>query len=85
MSWQNGDPAVSHVRGENDFAAKKGRYDGGYTPTEQRIKDGLMKQFCKLPEGSQNTAAYTSAECWCACGRLKDQEHGDKCRRCANG
>jgi len=85
MSWQNGDPAVSHVRGENDFAAKKGRYDGGYTPTEQRIKDGLMRQFMKTHEGTMNVPSYTNAECWCACGRLKDQEHGDKCRRCANG
>lgn len=77
----NGDPVVSGKRHIGSFEKRMGRYDGSYTPTEKRIKDELMKQFCHL-EGSTESAAYRNAECWCACGRLR-AENSDKCARCA--
>lgn len=82
MSRSNGDP-VDSPRGKS-LERRKGRFDGGYTPTEQKIKDNLMKQFCHLPEGTAgNTQEYREAECWCACGRLKSTP--TQCARCANG
>lgn len=77
----NGDPVITGKRHIGSFEKRMGRYDGSYTPTEQRIKDGLMKQFCSL-ESSTNSEAYTSAPCWCEkCGRLRDSEEM-RCSRC---
>jgi hypothetical protein len=50
--WQNGDPAGSEKpRGKNREQRKSGRDGTTWTPTEQHIRNGLMKQFMKNPEG----------------------------------
>lgn len=55
----NGDPVGSEKPRGKDSSQRKSRADGkSWTPTESRIRDQLMKQFCKNPEGSQNTPAY---------------------------
>ncbi len=66
----NGDPIGSDAPKGKSNAQRKGRYDGGFTGTEQRVKDQLMKQFCR-DEGPPPSEAYRNASCWCACGRLK--------------
>jgi hypothetical protein len=78
--WKNGDPQGSEST--KSLSQRKGRYDSGWTPTETVIRNGLMRQFMKNPEGTTNSAAYREAECWCACGRLR-AENSDKCARCA--
>lgn len=76
----DGDPAVIEKRGKSN-AARKGRYDGGYTGTEQRLKDRLMQQFRRTGEGpGAPSDAYRNASCWCACGRLRAD--GPLCSRC---
>lgn len=75
----NGDPVGSELPRGKSNAARKGRYDGSYTGTEQRVKDELMKQFCR-DEGPPPSSAYLNAPCWCACGRLKSI--GDLCAKC---
>ncbi len=52
---------------------RKSARDGSFTPTEQRKRDALMRQFLKFESGSGigNTEAYRSAQCWDAKGRLK--------------
>ncbi len=77
----NGDPIGSEKPRGKSNAARKGRYDGSYTATEQRQKDVLMRQFMKSPEGSPPSEAYRNAPCWCACGRLKESIEGE-CARC---
>lgn len=78
----NGDPVGSELPRGKSNAARKGRYDGSYTGTEQRVKDELMKQFCR-DEGPPPSSAYINAPCWCACGRLKVDGWG-MCQRCAD-
>lgn len=79
----NGDPTDRGPRGK-DRSERKGRYDGGYTGTEQRIKDQLMRQFMRTGEGpGAPSSAYRDAPCWCACGRLK-AEGKDECVRCSH-
>lgn len=57
-------------RGKNR-EQRKHRNDGAtLTPTEQHIKNNLMKQFCRM-EGSTNSEAYRNASCWDETGRLK--------------
>lgn len=78
----NGDPVGADAPRGKSCAQRKGRYDGSYTPTEQRVKDDLMRQFMRNPEGEPPGAAYVNASCWCACGKLKSV--GDMCARCAS-
>ena len=66
----DGDPQGSEKPRGKDRSERRGRFDPGWTPTEQHIKNGLMRQFMRNPEGSPNTEAYRNAPCWCWCGRL---------------
>ena len=77
----NGDPIGSDKPRGKSNAARKGRYDGAYTGTEQRQKDALMRQFMATKEGELPSEAYRNAPCWCACGRLKSEGMGE-CERC---
>jgi len=56
----NGDPIGSEAPRGKSLEKRMGRYDGGFTPSEQRLKNQLMKQFMKLggegPGG--NSAEY---------------------------
>lgn len=65
-----GDPASIGPRGKNRSQRKSSR-DPGFTPSEQRKRDQLMRQFTRLEGPSGNSEAYLSAPCWCECGRLK--------------
>lgn len=46
-------------------AQRKERNDPGWTPTEQRTRARLMKQFTKLEGPSGNSAAYKASPLWC--------------------
>lgn len=65
-----GDPHFLKRANTKSAHARKGRDDKGFTPTEQRKRDQLMKQFCKLEGVNGNTAAYVNSAVWCHCGRL---------------
>lgn len=67
--WTSGDPPVSTGR---SVSTRKSARDGGLTPTEQRRKDTLMRQFMRNPEGGGvgNSEAYRNSQAWCWCGRL---------------
>jgi|ERR1700755_2094896 len=70
------------------LSRRKHRLDGtSYTPTEQRTKDGLMRQFCKQVEGVylRDVAAYTSSPVWCpfCSGRRMRMAEGKSCAPCA--
>ena len=41
----NGDPIGSEAPRGKSLEKRMGRYDGGFTPSEQRLKNQLMKQF----------------------------------------
>jgi hypothetical protein len=58
-----GDPHHIGKRGKN-ASQRKGRYDSGWTPSESRLREKLMKQFCKLEGASGNGSAYVNAQCW---------------------
>lgn len=63
-SRKNGDPTHIGPRGKSR-STRKGRYDGSFTPTEQRTKNRLMKQFTRLEGPSGNSAAYVNSSIWC--------------------
>lgn len=73
--WSNGDPTGSEKPRGKARSARKGRYDGGFTPSEQRKKDQLMRQFLKGYDGPRGASLeYVNAPCWCeypGCSRLK--------------
>jgi hypothetical protein len=55
----NGDPIGSEAPRGKDCSKRMGRYDGSFTPSEQRLKDKLMKQFTRFGEGfGGNSAEY---------------------------
>lgn len=51
---QNGDPPGSERPRGKASNLRKGRFDGGFTPTEQHRKNALMRQFLQLdgPKGA---------------------------------
>jgi hypothetical protein len=60
-----GDPANIGRRGKAR-SQRRGRYDPGFTPTEQRVKAKLMRQFIKGYDGPRGTTeAYRSSAIWC--------------------
>lgn len=67
----NGDPIGSERPRGKATGRRKGRYDSGWTPTEERKRDALMKQFTKLEGPSGNSAAYRASPLWCWCGRTR--------------
>jgi hypothetical protein len=81
-----GDPHHIGSRGKT-ASQRKGRYDSGWTPSESRQRDQLMKQFCRLEGPSGNGDAYVNAQCWCSCGARLKEFPVDKprwCRDCAD-
>lgn len=76
-----GDPAMSHEPRGKDCSERRGRYDSGWTGTEQRLREQCLKQFCKL-EGSTNTEAYKSSSVWCDCGKGLKADGLETCGRC---
>jgi hypothetical protein len=55
----NGDPIGSDAPRGKSCEKRMGRYDGGFTPSEQRLKNQLMRQFTRLGEGpGGNSAEY---------------------------
>jgi hypothetical protein len=80
------DPVGSDESRGKNRERRKHKLDGPtLTPTEQHIRDGLMRQFMRNPEGEPNGEAYKNASCWCECGRGLKAESGF-CSRCeANG
>ncbi len=57
MSRVDGDPVGSES--ERSVSQRKGRFDPGWTPTESRLRDQLMKQFCR--GGSDGTRGNSEA------------------------
>ena len=77
----NGDPTDTGPRGK-DRSERKGRYDGGWTGTESRIRNQLMRQFMRTGEGGGgNSDAYRESSVWCECGKLK-RDGLDLCAKC---
>lgn len=80
--WVNGDPVGSERPRGKDRSERRGRFDPGWTPTETKIRDACMKQFCKMPEGSPNTEAYVNSPVWCrhpGCSRMNGtHEHKER-------
>lgn len=79
----DGDPMGSEKPRGKERSERRGRFDPGFTPTEQHIKNGLMRQFMKNPEGSPSSAAYRNASIWCThegCTRMQGT-HSHKERR----
>ena len=61
----NGDPIGSDKPKGKSNAKRMGRYDGSFTPTEQRKKNKLMQQFRRTGEGpGAPNDAYRNASCW---------------------
>lgn len=60
MGVENGDPVGSEAPRGKDCSKRMGRYDGSFTPTEQRLKNQLMRQFMRTGgEGvGGNSEAY---------------------------
>lgn len=81
-----GDPHYLKRENTKSHHARKGRDDKGLTPTEQRRKAVLMRQFMKNHEGTTNSAAYMNSPVWCRCGRGMNRpgRHGDTipCSKC---
>lgn len=84
---KNGDPTRLKRANTKSHHARKGRYDGSFTPSEQRLKNKLMKQFTRLEGPSGNSAAYLESPVWCACGFGMNRRGVDgstvPCRKCA--
>lgn len=83
----NGDP--THLKRSNTKShhARKGRYDGSFTNSEQRLKNKLMRQFIKGYDGPRgNSEAYVNSAVWCACGHgmNRKSQNGDiiPCAKC---
>lgn len=51
-------------RGKN-ASERRHRNDPGWTPTEQRTRERLMRQFTKLEGPSGNGEAYVNSGIWC--------------------
>lgn len=65
------DPVGSDESRGKNRERRKHKLDGPtLTPTEAHIKNSLMRQFMRNPEGEPVGEAYKSASCWCAgpCG-----------------
>jgi hypothetical protein len=72
--FQNGDPPI----GGKSVSQRKSARDGGFTPTEQRTKDRLMRQFLRRDGLHGNSEAYRASAVWCWCGRLNGTHaHGE--------
>jgi hypothetical protein len=57
--WISGDPPGSEKpRGKSAYRRKGSRDGGAFTPSEQRQKDALMRQFLKRDGQQGNTKAY---------------------------
>jgi hypothetical protein len=55
----NGDPIGAEKPRGKAASRRKGRYDGGFTPSETRLKNQLMRQFLKHADGpGGNSEAY---------------------------
>lgn len=62
---QKGDPSFLGKRGKKT-AQRRGRYDPGWSPTEQATRNRLMKQFTRLEGPSGNSPAYVNSAVWCS-------------------
>lgn len=74
---------IHEKRGKNR-EMRKGKYDGGYTPTEQRKKDQLMRQFLKNDgPGMGASEAFRTSPVWCSsCGNKFKTEGSNLCEKC---
>lgn len=57
MSRSDGDPVGSES--EKSLSQRRGRYDPGWTPTESRMRDQLMRQFTRT--GGEGTCGNSEA------------------------
>jgi len=79
------DPINSHVPRGKDTSKRKHRNDPGWTPTEEKIRNQLMRQFMKNPEGSAHadTDAYKNSPVWCVgCNGRRMAVMGGLCEAC---
>ena len=81
------DPIGSDVPRGKSTERRKHRNDGpSWTPTESRIKNQLMRQFMRNPEGTAHASseAYRASPAWCPyCeGRRLRAAHLVSCEQC---
>lgn len=62
----DGDPIGSEKPRGKARNERRGRNDPGFTPSEHRKRDVLMKQFCRLEGPSGNSEAYQASPAWCS-------------------
>ncbi len=73
-------------RGKNREQRKSAHDGPSWTPTEQHIKNGLMRQFMRTGEGGGmgNSNAYRESPLWCrqCFGRRMVAEGKTMCEKC---
>lgn len=73
----DGDPVGAEARRGKDTSRRKSGRDPGWTPTEERRRNELMRQFLKLDGPKGSTKAYRESKVWCWCGRMNGtHKHG---------
>ncbi len=77
---QNGDPVHSEAPRGKDRSQRKSARDGGWTPTEERKRNELMRQFLRLDGPKGNSEAYRNSKVWCRCGRLNGTHAHEEAR-----
>lgn len=77
------DPIGSDAPRGKNREQRKHRNDGTtWTPTEARLREASLKQFCHL-EGSTNSEAYRTSPAWCVgCNGRRLAEEDGKCEGC---
>ena len=80
------DPIGSDApRGKNRELRKHAMDGNTMTPTESHIKNNLMRQFMRNPEGTaqSNTEAYKNSPAWCPrCERRLRADDSEHCGPC---
>ncbi len=81
------DPIGSNEPRGKDTSQRKHRNDGGWTPTEERQREQMLRQFMRNPEGTANRdeSAYKTASCWCSgCDGRRLAVASGLCLNCAS-
>lgn len=78
-------PINSHLPRGKDTSERRHRNDPGWTGTEERMRNQLLRQFMRSPEGSAHSdvEAYKGASCWCSyCGGRRLVVEAGRCENC---
>ena len=78
------DPVGSWESRGKETSRRKHSRDMGFTPSEVRLKNQLMRQFMKHGDGpGGNSQAWRESELWCrACHNYMRVQGSNLCTRC---